>query len=242
MRDYRVSHQSQRKTERYEYHVYRAGSYDDVVWQEEKRILDRELRTLKERIPHVRYLDFGCGTGRIIGYLEHKVDESIGVDIAREMLALAKEKLRRSRLIEADITTDDVLGGQKFNIITAFRIFLNAEPSLREAIVKTLAPKLSKEGIFIFNIHGNTWSFRFLMTWWYRLRYGRRLNHLSYWQVKRLVARHGLRIERLYGFGIIPKPCYRFFPRISFALDRFFAHVPFIKYISYNLIFVCRHI
>lgn len=242
MKNYRLSHQSDIKTKQYEEEVYRLGSYDDFVWQEEKRILDCELKKLKERIAHARYLDFGCGTGRIIGYLEHKVDESIGVDIAREMLALAKEKLRRSRLIEADITTDDVLGGQKFNIITAFRIFLNAEPSLREAIVKTLAQKLSRDGIFIFNIHGNTWSFRLPMVWWYRLRYGRRLNHLSYWHVKRLVARHGLHIERLYGFGIIPKPCYRFFPRISFTLDRFFAHVPFIKYISYNLIFVCGHI
>lgn len=242
MKSYRLSHQSQYKTERYERDVYRAGSYDDIVWQEEKKILDRELKKLKELIAHVRYFDFGCGTGRIIGYLEHKVDESIGVDIAREMLALAKEKLRRSRLIEADITTDDVLGGQKFNLITAFRVLLNAEPSLQEAIAKTLASKLSHDGIFIFNIHGNTWSFRLPMVWWYRLYHGRRLNHLSYRQTKRLLARHGLRIERLYGFGIIPKPFYRFFPRISFALDRFFARVPFIKYISYNLIFVCGHI
>lgn len=239
MKDYRLSHQSNIKTKRYEEEVYRAGSYDDYVWQEEKKILDRELDLLKKRIPAPRYLDFGCGTGRIIGYLENKVDESVGVDIAAEMLAFAKEKLRRSRIIEADITVNDVLRGETFNIITAFRILLNAEPPLREAIMKALVPKLSQDGIFIFNIHGNTWSFRMPMVWWYRLR-GRRLNHVSYRQIKYLLARHGLRVKRLYGFGLIPKLFYRFLPRASFVFDRFLAHVPFIKYISYNLIFVCK--
>ncbi len=241
MRDYRLSHQSEIKTKRYERDVYRAGSYDDGIWQEEKKILDCELGLLKKQIPVLRYLDFGCGTGRIIGYLEHKVDKSTGVDIAREMLAIAKEKLRCSRLIEADITTDDVLRGQKFDIITAFRIFLNAEPPLRDAILKALAQKLSQDGIFIFNIHGNTWSFRLPMVWWYRLR-GRHLNHLSYKQIKKMAARHGLRIERLYGFGFVPKVLYRLCPRKSFAVDRLLARVPLIKYISYHLIFVCKRV
>lgn len=240
MKNYRLSHQSQYKTERYECDVYRAGSYDDLVWQEEKKILDRELGLLKKRVPALRYLDFGCGTGRIIGYLEDAVGESTGVDIAAEMLTTAKEKLRRSRLIEADLTTNDVLRGQTFDLITAFRIFLNAEPALRNAILKTLAPKLSQEGVFICNIHGNTWSFRLPMVWWYRLFRRRRLNHFSYWQTKRLLARHGFHVERLYGFGMVPKPFYRLFPRISFALDRFLSYISVIKYISYSHIFVCK--
>lgn len=239
MKSYRLSHQSQYKTERYECDVYRAGSYDDFVWQEEKRVLDRELGLLKKRVSAPRYLDFGCGTGRIIGYLEDAVDESTGVDIARDMLTVAKEKLHRSRLIEADITTNDVLRGQTFDLVTAFRIFLNAEPPLRDAIFAALAPKLSHDGIFIFNIHGNTWSFRLPMIWWYRLR-GRYLNYVSYLQIKHLLARYGLCIERFYGFGIIPKPFYHFCPRTSFFFDRLFAHIPFIKFISYNLIFVCK--
>ena len=241
MKNYRLSHQSGIKTKRYEEDVYRIGSYDDFVWQEEKKILDRELRVLKKRIPAPRYLDFACGTGRIIGYLENHVAESVGVDISREMLAVAKEKLHRSHLVEADITADDVLRGQTFDIITAFRFFLNAEPSLRETALKPLPQKLSPDGILIFNIHGNTWSFRLPMVWWYRLR-GRHLNHFSYWQTKRLAAPHGLFIQRLYGFGLIPKPLYRLCPYVCFVLDRFFARIPFIKYISYNLIFVCKRV
>lgn len=238
---YRLSHQSEIKTERYEHEVYRVGSYDDFVWQEEKKILDREIEQLKKQASQLRYLDFGCGTGRIIGYLEDKVDESTGVDIAAEMLAVAKEKTYRSRLIEADLTVNDMLRGQAFDIITVFRVLLNAEPPLREAILKTLAPKLSQDGVLIFNIHGNTWSFRLLMAWWYRLG-GRRLNHFSYWQTKRLLAQHGLLIERLHGFGVIPKPFYRLCPRVSFALDRLLIRAPFTKYVSYNLIFICKRI
>ncbi len=241
MKNYRLSHQSAVKTERYERDVYRVGSYDDYVWQEEKKILDYELVLLKKQIPYVRYFDFGCGTGRIIGYVETKVDQSVGVDIAHEMLTIAKEKLHRSRLVEADITTNDVLRGQSFDIMTAFRILLNAEPPLRDAILAVLAPKLFANGVFIFNIHGNTWSFRLPMVWWYRLR-GRRLNHLSYRKTKHMLARHGLCIGRLYGFGVIPKPFYRLCPHTSFFLDRLIARIPFIKYISYNLIFVCKRV
>lgn len=241
MKDYRLSHQSKLKTDRYEGDIYRAGSYDDYVWQEEKKILDYELSRIKERISSVRYLDFACGTGRIIGHLEDRVKESVGVDISEEMLAKAKEKLHRSELIVADITTDDVLRGKTFDLVTAFRVLLNAEPPLCDAILQTLTPKLSQDGIFIFNIHGNTWSFRLLIVWWYRLR-GRRLNHLSHGRVKAMLLRHGLRIAHLYGFGIVPKPFYRLCPRVSFLFDRFFSRIPFIKYISYNLIFVCKKV
>ena len=78
-----------------------------------------------------------------------------------------------------------------------------------------------------------------LMVLWYKL-FGRRLNHLSYLGARRMIEQHGMRVVRAYGFGIIPKPLYRYLPkRALFFLDSMLAKIPFFKYISYNMIFVC---
>lgn len=240
MKPYRFSHCGQKKTYRYEYDVYRSGSYDDLVWQEEKGILEREVAMVRQRIPHVRYLDFACGTGRIIAHLEEKMAVSVGVDISSDMLVLARKKVKQSRLIEADLTENDVLGGAQFDIITTFRFFLNAEPSLRVAALNIISSKLAQNGVFIFNIHGNTWSFRLPMVWWYRLR-AKQLNHLSAGQMNALLTSFGLMPVRLYGFGLVPKIFYRFFPQKALLwVDHLFSLIPLFASISYNLIFVCQ--
>ncbi len=234
-KSYRLSHQREIKAERYESIVYGPGSYDEFMWQWEKKILDKEVSKIKD----ARYLDFGCGTGRVTEYLEGRVRESTGVDNAHAMLVRAKARVRQSRIIEADLTIKDVLSEQRFDLITAFRIFLNAEPALRQDILEVLVPKIAPGGIFVFNIHGNTFSYRLLMMLWYLIR-GRHLNHLSYWGTKQMLKPFGLKVMRTYGFGIIPKPLYRLMPKkITLFFDNLLAHIPFLKYISYNMVFIC---
>jgi len=233
---YRISHQSTRITDRYRGIVYAQGSYDDIIWQEEKKVLDRELEGLNVE----RYLDFACGTGRIIAYLENRVKNSLGIDISKEMLEVAREQVNHSELLETDLTRSDVLVGKTFDLITAFRFFRNAEPELRNDALRVLNLKLTGDGVLIFNIHGNTWSYLLLMLVWYRLG-GRNLNHMSYREVKQMLTSHGFYIVRMYGFGIVPKPLYQLLP-VAFLLriERAFLKIPFAKYISYNLIFVCK--
>ena len=241
MKPYRASHQSTIKAGWYENIVYGPLSYDSYLWEEEKKILDLELRFLLKKNSNPHYLDFACGTGRVIGHLERRVAESVGVDISEEMLDGARLKLAHSEIIRGDLTRADMLPGREFDLVTAFRFFLNAEPELREESLLVLARKLADGGALIFNIHGNTWSFRFVMVLWYRFIKGRRLNHLSYWKVKKLLERYGFAIERLYGIGVVPKPLYRFLPRFIFRIiDGLWILMPFSKYFSYNLIFVCR--
>ena len=153
MKPYRFSHQREIVADRYDNIVYKIGSYDDLVWQWEKGIIDVEMSFLSSR---PRYLDFGCGTGRIISYVEDNVQESTGVDISSEMISRAQSCVHRSELLRADITVKDVLVGRIFDLITVFRVFLNSEPELRKEIMGTLSQKLSREGVMIFNIPGNT--------------------------------------------------------------------------------------
>ncbi len=51
------------------------------------------------KIPYrAKVLDVGCGTGNFLSLLEKKGAKTYGIDISKEMLAVAKGKLRRTRL------------------------------------------------------------------------------------------------------------------------------------------------
>ncbi len=242
-RDYRTSHQTDQKSIQYDERIYRYGSYDDIVWESEKKVLLTELRMLQADAGTIKYLDFACGTGRIIALIEPLVSRAIGVDVSQPMLNIARKKIKHSELIEVDLTARDVLHGQKFDLVTAFRFFLNAEDPLREAAMALLAQKLKDEkSIFIFNFHGNVFSYRLITKLWYWFSKGH-LNTATYWQAKQLIERNGLVIVRWHGLGYIPKFFYRYINNSFLGyLDAFLARVSFIKYIAFDLIFVCKKV
>ncbi|MSR76472.1 MAG: class I SAM-dependent methyltransferase [Candidatus Ryanbacteria bacterium] len=240
VRDYRDSHISREKSRRYEEDIYRKNSYDDALWWWEQGLLKTEINILKGQINSISALDFGCGTGRITAVVEQMVDNSVGVDIADSMLEYARTKLTRTELIFADLTKNDVLKGREFQLITAFRIFLNSSPALRHEILTVLAPKLTCDGRMIFNMHGNIWSQRVFTKIYFWLR-GHQLNTSSYRHARHMIVPHGFVIERFYGFGVIPKIFYRIFgARSMYALDRILSVLPLMKYISFDLVFVCK--
>jgi len=238
---YRDSHMGETKSARYEYGVYRPGSYDDSIWQIEKNILKKELKRLRQAHSRIEYLDFACGSGRVLAYLENEVEKAIGIDISPSMLDIAKIKAPRAELFEADITKNDILRGKSFDLITAFRFYLNAEPPLRDAASALLKEKLrTEESLFIFNVHGNTMSARFFTHMWLRWR-GRTLNMATSWAVRKFLRCHGFMLVRWYGVGVLPKICYRIIPsRVALFLDHLFIFVPLSRYIAQDLIFVCK--
>ena len=116
----------------------------------------------------------------MLEFLEEYASRAVGVDISPDMIAYAKKRVKKAELIVADLTKHDVLAGQRFDMITAFRIFLNAGPELSDEIINVLMPKLGEDGVFIFNFHGNILSYRIFTKLWFML-WGRRLNTISYW-------------------------------------------------------------
>ena len=67
-----------------------------------------------------RYLDFACGTGRLLSFLENNFAASTGVDISKDMLNIAEKYRKKSELICGDITREHLLDGRKYDIFTAF--------------------------------------------------------------------------------------------------------------------------
>jgi hypothetical protein len=106
-----------------------------------------------------------------------------------------------------DITLSETLVEGHYDLITAFRFFLNAEPALRVAAIKALAARLKDETSWlVLNNHGNLWSSKLLAWPMHRLRsvgkgrkpYG---NYLRHGEIERLLKVAGLRTIRVVGLG-----------------------------------------
>lgn len=82
----------------------KSASYDELYGREQSAKFEAFLDQIKLK-PDNAILDVGCGTGLLIERLAGKVGVTIGVDFSKEMLSIAKEKLRgfeRNFLILAD--------------------------------------------------------------------------------------------------------------------------------------------
>jgi predicted TPR repeat methyltransferase len=99
------------------------------------------------------YLDFACGTGRIVAYMAARVSHAVGVDVSGSMLAEARDHAPSAEIHQADLTTQDMLEDRRFDLITAFRFFPNAEPALRAATMRVLVRHLAPGGLLVFNNH-----------------------------------------------------------------------------------------
>ena len=209
LKDYRQSFIGKEQVEEYETR-YTNLSLSSFLWKIEKNILDQEVYNL-ENVKEKKYLDFACGTGRIISHMEDFFGESVGIDISSEMLKAAERSSKHSKLICKDITSDqDVIEGS-YDFITAFRFFLHSDPKLQENVIRNLKKRLkNKDSVLVVNNHGNRYSFLFPFYIIDKIRSVlglERLNKGNCLVTSDLVAlleANGLSVVRRYGFGFSP--------------------------------------
>jgi ubiquinone/menaquinone biosynthesis C-methylase UbiE len=237
---YRDSHKSPDKG-----HVY-DHNYDNIPWR--RFLWSREQLILLGIIEKylsgrdIELLDFACGTGRIACLLEQRVHSCTGVDVSPSMLAVAREKLERTEIIEADITASEVLRDRKFNLITAFRFFVNAEPTLRTAAIKALAGLLSKDGYLIFNNHQNlNCPWMRLRHWQYRRRGSQGIfNVMTVRQMHDLVESVGLEIVRICPVGFFHPPRVPVSQSLCRVIDSGLGAFKSLAHLAESPIAVCR--
>jgi ubiquinone/menaquinone biosynthesis C-methylase UbiE len=237
---YRESHKYAAKGVEYEAY-YQNKAWQRFLWSREQEII---LRILEKYFAgrDVHLLDFACGTGRITELLENRVKTSTGVDVSGSMLAIAREKLKRTEIIETDITEENVLKPRKFNLITAFRFFLNAEPELRSEAIRAIAELLDEDGYLVFNNHQNSGSP------WIKLRYAHyrkknpegTFNVMSIEQMKKLAEGAGLEIVEIYPVGFFNPPKIPASYHLNRAIDWAAGKFDFLNRFSESPITVCR--
>lgn len=200
--NYRISHSHPNYGLRYK-KTYEQGYYFEQWRNLERPLLEKIFKELAENGSKY-YLDFACGTGRIISVAEKYFDKTYGVDVSDSMLSIAKQACKKSNLIKQDITIDPI--DKKFEVITAFRFFLNAEPQLRSSALKTIQQLLTPNGIFIANCHVNSKS---ILGMFYHIRnrinLSRKANTLSYGEFKALLGNHGFEIHQAFWYSYLPR-------------------------------------
>jgi ArsR family transcriptional regulator len=92
-----------------------AAFQDNPAAWDEMRALDLPARAIEEallaRLPHGRLgrvLDIGCGTGRMMALLSPTADTVLGIDLSRQMLALARTRIAEQGLANCTVRQADM--------------------------------------------------------------------------------------------------------------------------------------
>lgn len=96
-----------------------ASQYDT----NENKTRDLEALALRESLANIEFnhcLEMGCGTGKNTIWLLQKAKRIMAVDLSKEMLARAKEKIKDERVefIQADITGDWTFAPAQFDLVS----------------------------------------------------------------------------------------------------------------------------
>jgi SAM-dependent methyltransferase len=202
--DYRRSHVNPGKGSRYDA-IYAPGSALAFYWDHfERPYLEGQFGRAKQAHPDGRYMDFACGTGRILEVGASYFQDSTGIDVSEAMSDLARAKVPSARIVRADVLAEPVDVGT-FDVITLFRFLLRAG-DLRDEVLHWLRGVIRDDGLLIVNNHRNAHSLRGIL---YRI--GERIHPdgfgnelLTDRQVEAMIRRCGFEVVEEYGFGSVP--------------------------------------
>jgi ubiquinone/menaquinone biosynthesis C-methylase UbiE len=130
-----------------------ASQYDT----NENKTRDLEAKALRDflsSIPFSSCLEIGCGTGKNTEWILQKAETITAVDLSREMLSKAKEKIESSQVefIQADINDEWNFTEKTFDLI-GFSLVLEHIENL-DHIFKEVYKKLNEEGyVYIGELH-----------------------------------------------------------------------------------------
>lgn len=242
---YRGHFASATSAEAYEAIEYADGSYSQLLWSLEQPYLKKLIAELARVRSPVDALDFATGTGRIASFLEQQGLEPDAVEVSPAMAELAARRLKRTRIITGDITSAEAGTGRRYDLITCFRFFLNAEPALRRAAMIKLAAHLKDESsCLVFNNHGNLWSSKLLAYPVHRLKRPQKArptsgNVMTHREIKMLLNDAGLRIVRRHALGFLGGKAKRILgARLLASLESICARLPNCGYGGQDVLYV----
>lgn len=145
-----------------------SGLKDYIKYILEDNLLMDEFRHCGERVTIV---DLGCGTGRITEFMVDDFDKVVGLDISKEMIRQAKERLNgytNVELLETDGETIP-LPDDSVAIVFSYLVFQHMkERSMVEKNFKEVFRILIPEGIFKVRIRSDKVD---MDHWWAGVEY-----------------------------------------------------------------------
>lgn len=222
---------------------YSSSSVGNLLWEMEKDILRELLHRLTPNMK-LRYLDFACGTGRIVSFIAPFAVSSTGIDISAEMLTLARKRSPETHFFCKDISSEDTVEGT-YNLVTSFRFLSNVDPQTRRAALLALRARMEPEAILVINTHTNPLSYKMFFLAWHTVRgiFGGNVHtrYLSTNTMRQILNETGFEVVETIGYGFIPGKLLRLLSwNSALALERFFFRIPLLRTFGVNQIAVCR--
>ena len=201
-RSYRESHLGPGKGKSYDEDLRDRTAAKGLEWLVEQQLLASILDRMSAS-SEWSFADFACGTGRILEFISAKIPTAVGIDISPEMLGLARARCPWATLIQGDVTADPALAPGPFDLITAFRFFLNAEPTLRSQVLTWMRMALRQGGWVVANFHRNPASLRGT---YLRARTSRatRPAMMSVSEACEMLKVHGFTPRQVVGYSFLP--------------------------------------
>ena len=208
-----------------------------IIWELEKKLIIKFLKKYIKKKNH--HLDFASGSGRISKLLEKYFKLQNLIYSSKKILNFDKIILPNSKIINKDFRNIKLLN-KKFDLITAFRFFPNAEPDLRKKAMIFISKHLKKNGILIFNNHRNFWSFPYFMR---RVTFRSDGFGMTHSEVLKLLDRCDLEILETKSIGILTdkEKGYLINWKIIKILENFFYKKFNFYKIGYNVIYVVKN-
>jgi SAM-dependent methyltransferase len=232
-----------------------ANRFELAIYALEREILLDLFRRLRASDPETRYLDFACGTGRILSVFRGAIRTLVGVDTSPGQLAEARVRIPEAELIEGNLVLNHgLLGGRRFDLITCFRLLLNLEPENRIPILQALRRTLSPGGHLIVDNHMNRYSVLGLTALFAHrvlgvpkkpvVPPGRRgiISTMSEREFRAAAAAAGLEVQEVVRLFVLPGAGRLVLlpQRWLLPLEAFLGRLPGLNRVTKNQIFVCR--
>lgn len=232
--------------------------FENVLWSLEQDVLYDIFSKFSDTTPKM-YLDYATGTGRIVHYIAENFTFSTitAADISPGMLLQAQNNAPRNStitFIQANIAEDlDLLNGP-YDIVTAFRLFLNLEEENRGKIFGALSSIVKKDGWLIFNNHMNRYSIKGMIAYFLHkyLKFPLKsqvpaggksiINTWTKSEIIELVSQFDFEVEKIYTLGVLPGHK-RFIPlpwKLYRRLEKRIMNIPFLSIFAKDQIYVCR--
>lgn len=221
------------------------NKFELFIWDLEKYFIEKISKRFIFDKKNVKYLDFACGTGRLLYFFKNELgfENVTGLDTSMEMINEARKKTSAEFICGNININKNLLSGRKFDLVTSFRLFLNLEKNNREKVLKELRNYISDSGYLICNNHVSRHSFLGFQ-FWLRKKMGNRrvINTETQAEFVKMLERNGFHVEAIYRFTFFPgRKKFIILPwKILKKVEIFLARIPLINYFCQSQIFVCK--
>lgn len=178
------------KSANYVSHSNKSNSPINIIYRIiRKYTLYQKLRMINRFATQGSLLDYGCGTGHLIGYAQSKGWKVTGIEPDSDARQIATNAIKEARLF----SSIDGLGNETFNVITLFHVLEHIH-ELNSTVSKLVA-SMSEQGILVVAVPNyNSHDAQKYKADWAAYDLPRHLYHFDSKSISLLAKKNGLKV------------------------------------------------